>query len=441
MADIVYMAKAKWTALLDAIRSKSGKTDALTADTAKTAVEGITGGGDYDLSADYCNNTGTTLKVQEGATQLPSYALNINYTVKSLILPNTINRISVHAIYDAYALQTITLPQSVTYIDSEAIYVNAGAQITNITLLSKNCMFNKESFYIRYYSNFSGGIVLLDFSHAEQIYQAPNSLPIYIGHKYDILVPYSLYAEWKSATNWAQYAEYIKATEHDLAAIAINGDEKINIYSKKSLQLSILYNENNNCPSEQQGVTYSIVSGPATVAQNGTVTVTDAAAAGDEIVVKATSTYNSSISTQYTINVVNIASSISIENTTQWIDSSTAENGYKVYQSDAGSYNVDNGKSTVTLTFAGYTTVVIYVKQSSEYNFDYVEVGPVDGTATRAGSSNLFSAKGSNNKYQKVTITLPDTGTHTVQVIYSKDSSGYNGDDRGYFYIAEGECS
>lgn len=440
MADIVYMAKAKWTALLDAIRSKSGKTDALTADTAKTAVEGITGGGDYDLSADYCNNEATTLKIQNGATCLPTYALNNNYTAKSLILPNTINRISTNAIYNAYALQTITLPQAVTYIDYTAIYVNTAAKIANITLLSKNCMFKNESFYICYDNTFSGGIVL-DFSHAEQIYQAYNSTPIYISNKYDILVPYSLYAEWKSATNWAQYAEYIKATEHYLATVTINGGDKINIYSTKSLQLSITYNENDNCPSEQKGITYSIVSGPATVAQDGTVTVTDAAAVGDEIVVQATSTYNSSVSAQHTINVVNIAPSISIENTTQWIDSSTAENGYKVYKSDAGSYNVDNGKSTVTLTFAGYTTVVIYVKQSAEYNFDYVEVGPVDGTAARNSPSNLYSAKGSNNTWQKVTITLPDTGTHTVQVIYSKDSSGNNGDDRGYFYIAEGECS
>lgn len=434
MADLIYMTKAKWAALLDAIRSKAGKTDALTVDTAKTAVEGITGGGgDYDLSADFCNGTATTLKVQDGATQLKEYTIYDDHKIQSLILPNTIERINNKAIYLAYELLSVTFPSSVTDFSSSSIY--RGNKIKKITVLSAYCTMNQFAFY----NDTSTNEILFDFSAATKVYEA--QINAIVCSKCTILVPYFLYSEWKSATNWTPYAEYIKAAEHGLSTITINGIEKINIYSKKSVQLSILYNENNNCSSEQQGVTYSIVSGPATVAQDGTVTVTDAAAAGDEIVVKATSTYNSSISAQYTINVINVSHEISIEDTTQWIDSGTTENGYKVYKSDSGSYNVNNGQSTVTLTITGYATAVIYVKQSSEYNYDYVVVGPVDGTATRASTSNLFSAKGSNNTWQKVTIKLPDTGTHTVQVIYSKDSSGNNGDDRGYFYIAEGECS
>lgn len=41
MADIVYMSRKAWTALLDAIRAKSGKSEMLTADEAKVAVENI----------------------------------------------------------------------------------------------------------------------------------------------------------------------------------------------------------------------------------------------------------------------------------------------------------------------------------------------------------------------------------------------------------------
>lgn len=46
MADLIYMAKTKWTALLDSIRAKGGTSALMTADQAKAAVEAIpTGGG------------------------------------------------------------------------------------------------------------------------------------------------------------------------------------------------------------------------------------------------------------------------------------------------------------------------------------------------------------------------------------------------------------
>ena len=41
MADLVYMTKSAWKSLLDAIRTKAGSTDRLTAATAKTAVDSI----------------------------------------------------------------------------------------------------------------------------------------------------------------------------------------------------------------------------------------------------------------------------------------------------------------------------------------------------------------------------------------------------------------
>lgn len=46
MADLIYMAKTKWKALLDTIRAKGGTSTLLTADQAIAAVEAIeTGGG------------------------------------------------------------------------------------------------------------------------------------------------------------------------------------------------------------------------------------------------------------------------------------------------------------------------------------------------------------------------------------------------------------
>lgn len=45
MAERIYMAKSKWTALLDSIRAKGGTSALMTADQAKAAVDAIPSGG------------------------------------------------------------------------------------------------------------------------------------------------------------------------------------------------------------------------------------------------------------------------------------------------------------------------------------------------------------------------------------------------------------
>ena len=45
MADLIYMAKSKWTALLNAIRTKGGTSALMTVDQAKAAVDAIPSGG------------------------------------------------------------------------------------------------------------------------------------------------------------------------------------------------------------------------------------------------------------------------------------------------------------------------------------------------------------------------------------------------------------
>ena len=85
----------------------------------------------------------------------------------------------------------------------------------------------------------------------------------------------------------------------------------------------------------------------------------------------------------------------------------------------------------------GYSSVTVYARSYAEGNYDYVEVGPLDGTVTRNASSNVLSTKGNQSliTYLSHTFTIEDNNKHTFQVLYSKDSSGNKNDDRGYFYI------
>ena len=121
----------------------------------------------------------------------------------------------------------------------------------------------------------------------------------------------------------------------------------------------------------------------------------------------------------------------------QWVDSGTQVVGHTVYKSDAGSYHVANGTSTCTVTVSRYSKVTVYARSYAESNYDYLEVGPLDGTVTRGSSSNVLRTQGrqSSTTYSSHTFTIEDKVQHTFQILYSKDSNSNTHDDRGYFYL------
>ena len=252
-----------------------------------------------------------------------------------------------------------------------------------------------------------------------------------------IYVPASLINSYKSASYWSDYANNFKTLESIvLSKLSINGRTEINIYGgNKTEKYSVIYNDGAVHP-DQTGVTWS-VTGNATISQDGVVTLNNASA-GDKLTITATSTYNSSISASMTATVINQSSSMYIDlNKGQWVDTGTTVDGHKVYKSDAGSYNINNGTSVCTVNFQGYSSITVYIRSYAESNFDYTEVGPLDGKVSRASSSNVVSTKDkqSQTQYYSYKFVIPDGNQHTFQVLYSKDISGNTYDDRGYFYV------
>ena len=251
-----------------------------------------------------------------------------------------------------------------------------------------------------------------------------------------IYVPASLIESYKTASNWSSYASNFKTLESiQLSKISIIGFTEINMYNGNTMTYKIKYNDGDVVPV-QAGVTWSIT-GNATISQDGIVTLNNDSA-GDTLSITAISTYNNSISASLTVSVVNELPSIYVDlNEGQWVDSGTTVNGHTVYKSDAGSYHVNNGTSTCTVTVKGYSKVTVYARSYAEGGYDYTEVGPLDGTVSRGSSSNVLSTKGkpSNTVYYSYPFTITDTNEHTFQVLYSKDNSGDSNDDRGYFYF------
>lgn len=376
-------------------------------------------------------------------------------------LPSSLKTIGESAFYGCSNMALIKLPSklssiggsafrgcsklTLTEIPSGVIKLNDSTfhGCSNLTQLT----FIGDIFYLGTYEFYTcNKLTKLIFPHITKVPTLSNtnsflSTPIANGTGY-IYVPDELVSSFKSANNWKTYADQIlPISEVDLYRFEINCKDELNLYyNVYSTPIELLYNGITYFSKEEQkGYTLSI-NGNATINnEKNLITLTNNAKVGDIITITITSTYDTSITTTKQIKVVNVAPSISVDlNNGQWVDSGTKVNGNVVYKSDSGSYNINNGKSTATITVNGYTNVKLYIRSYAESTYDYTEAFAVDTLAVR--SSGLYTTKGkqSASNYIECAYTL-DGGTHTIQVMYSKDGSGNTSDDRGYFYI--GECS
>ena len=226
--------------------------------------------------------------------------------------------------------------------------------------------------------------------------------------------------------------------EFHIKSIEVNANN-INVYGEnKTGKVIITYNggDNNLLFPEEEGYTLSI-SGNATIDENGIITLNDNAQVGDKLIITAVSTYDSSITATKEIEVVYKEPYYEVVlNDGQWVDSGETIDGNVVYKSDAGSYNVNDGKSIATIKTFGLTNLKLYIRSYAESSYDYTEAFAVDTEAVR--EKGLYTTKGkqSATNYIECIYEL-DGGEHTIQVMYSKDRGGNTHDDRGYFYVGE----
>ena len=376
-------------------------------------------------TASYSPSTKTSLKKYQN-----KYATSIGYSafgscpaLTTVDLPNATS-IGDQAFYGCRALTSVDFPNA-TSIGNSAF--NSCSALTSIDLPSATSI---------------GSYAFFENSHLKTIFLRSKTMCTCTGDpslnsSTAIYVPESLIDSYKTATYWVNYASKFKTLESiKLSKISIIGSSKINTYNENTTgTYRVQYNDGIVSP-EQAGVTWSIT-GNATISQNGVVTLKNASV-GDKLTITAISTYDTSISASLTVSVVNVATSMTVDlNNGQWVDSGTTVDGHTVYKSDAGSYHVSNGKSTCTVTVRGYSTVTVYLRSYGEDPYDYAEVGPLDGEASRANSSNVLSTKNrqSNKQYYSYAFAINDANAHTFQVLYSKDSVVDNNDDCGYFYL------
>ena len=345
--------------------------------------------------------------IPSSVTSIESQAFQSCYSLQSVVIPSSVTSIQNYAFQNCYSLQSVVIPSSVTSIQNYAFQSCYSLQ---------SVAFEGET------PPKCGAGIFND-----------TTCPIY--------APYA--NAYKTATNLSAYADRIYGYHREhLSAIIINGADIINAYEKNATEMyTVQYNENNNAYAAEHGATWS-VSGNATISADGdtcTLTLADNAAKDDVITLTATSTYDSSIIGRKEITCDYVAQTVTIDTGSgQWADSGKTVDGHALYQS-VKSYHVGNGEDICTLTFSGFRTATLKCRSNGESDYDYLEVGPIDGTVSREASGNLLTlkSKASASDYTDCLLTFPDTDTHTVQVLYSKDDSGDSGEDRGFFYIAK----
>lgn len=230
----------KLSAIGDAIRSKTGKTDLLTLDQMATEINGITN------IRPLVDGTITEITAEDlnGATKIKPYAFyGCDYLTK-ITIPETVQDIYTHAFYGCDALTEINF--NATYVDDfanhyncflsagqsgDGVTVNIGAnvrripaylfgvgyptpsdnnyaKITSVTFAEGSvCEYIGEYAFwycldVKYY-DFSGCTVVPTLNDPNTFYGIPSTC--------EIRVPAAIYDDWIAANNWSGLASKIVA--------------------------------------------------------------------------------------------------------------------------------------------------------------------------------------------------------------------------------------
>lgn len=132
--------------------------------------------------------------------------------------------------------------------------------------------------------------------------------------------------------------------------------------------------------------------------------------------------------------------SITIDNNSgSWISIASPHSGYNAYMSYSN-YHRPNTNTSMSFTIKGYSQFTFYIRSNGEANYDFVMVGNVNSMPTRLNNYVNTSGKQNSgstfNSYTPVTFSnLNKSSSYTIYVVYTKDSSGDAGSDRGYVLI------
>ncbi|MDD6937430.1 MAG: leucine-rich repeat domain-containing protein [Clostridiales bacterium] len=164
-----------------------------------TIPDGVTSIGSGAFS--YCYSL-SSITIPYGVTSIGNNAFSYCSSLSSITIPDGVISIGTHAFRDCYSLSSITIPDGVTSIGTYAFY-NCYS-LSSITIPNGVTSIETYAFYYCY------GIGYYDFTALSAVPTLSNTNSFTgITDDCKIRVPATLAEEWKAATNWATYADYI----------------------------------------------------------------------------------------------------------------------------------------------------------------------------------------------------------------------------------------
>lgn len=259
-----------------------------------------------------------------------------------------------------------------------------------------------------------------------------------------IYVPYTLVDAYKTATNWSSFASKIQGYEQpvECTSLSITADD-------------VPYGNNTTTKVHYTAeCTYS----KGEVLQEGTMIFTGTGTSDpfeqnmsytDTVQREISFTYLGQTATTTITHGVYVDRSIEVETSGisdyGWIvaDEKYNVDGYDVYMSD--SKGKGNSKAVMKLTCIGYSELTLYIRSYAESSYDYTIASKanVSSYPTADNHSHTLAHTRSNQQsgttlsnYTAVNYTGL-TGNDTIYIVYVKDSSGDNGDDRGFVLLPQ----
>ena len=147
-------------------------------------------------------NTLQKVEIGSGVTSIGNDAFGGCYSLSSITIPSGVTSIGLEAFSECYSLSSITIPSGVTSIGDGAF--SECYSLSSITIPSGVTSIGDGAF------GNCNGVKYYDFARHTAVPTLSNNNAFRsISADCEIRVPVALVDEWKAATNWATYADYI----------------------------------------------------------------------------------------------------------------------------------------------------------------------------------------------------------------------------------------